>query len=216
MTLRSIELEPRKPGLDRTLILLHGFGADEHDLLPIAHELDPRLRAVSLQAPLSLGGGMRAWFHLAQDARGAISFDPAAARAAVEIAAAEVEAIAKSAAREPYLLGFSQGAAMALGIALTRPRLLAGVLSLSGVAPPALAASELAKSDELSQFPVFAAHGTFDPLLPIQLGRSVRDQLTRLGLSVEWHEYPMAHMVVPDEIADARAWLKREEAGHGR
>ncbi|TMA30669.1 MAG: phospholipase, partial [Deltaproteobacteria bacterium] len=79
MPIRYIELPAAQNGLDRTLVLLHGYGADEHDLLPIAHELDPRLRAVSLQAPLSLGGAMRAWFNLAQDARG-ISFDPDEAR----------------------------------------------------------------------------------------------------------------------------------------
>src|SRR2546430_2647894 len=51
MELRAVELPPRAPGLDRTLVLFHGFGADEHDLLSIGHELDPRLRVVSLQAP---------------------------------------------------------------------------------------------------------------------------------------------------------------------
>ena len=64
MELKSVELKPRQGGLERTLVLLHGYGADEHDLLPIAHELDPRLRAISLQAPLSLGGSMRTSFWL--------------------------------------------------------------------------------------------------------------------------------------------------------
>src|SRR5260370_4525522 len=97
MKLRSIELAPREPGLSRTLILLHGYGADENDLLPIAHELDPRLLAVSLQAPLSLGGPMRAWFNLAQDARG-ISFDPDEARQGLRAATEDVE---KGAAGSP-------------------------------------------------------------------------------------------------------------------
>ncbi len=60
MKLHSVELAPREPGLERTLVLLHGYGADENDLLPVAHEIDPRLRAVSLRGPLSLGGPMRA------------------------------------------------------------------------------------------------------------------------------------------------------------
>src|SRR5438128_6080142 len=95
MSLRYIELPAAQNGLERTLVLLHGYGADEHDLLPIAHELDPRLRAVSLQAPLSLGGGMRAWFNLSQDARGGISFDPDQARRGVEAALVAVEEIAR-------------------------------------------------------------------------------------------------------------------------
>jgi phospholipase/carboxylesterase len=206
MALRSIELKPGAPGLDRTLVLLHGYGADEHDLLPLAHALDPRFRAVSLQAPLSLGGTMRAWFNLAQGPRG-ISFEADEARDGLQAAVDAVEGIARDSPR-PILLGFSQGAAMALGVALERPDLPAAVLSLSGV-PPVLEPSELAPAEKLKGFPIFAAHGLHDPLLPIELGRTVKQELERLGLSVEWHEYPMGHMVVPEEIDDARTWLAR-------
>jgi phospholipase/carboxylesterase len=203
--LNAIELPPRAPGLSRTLILLHGYGADERDLLPIAHALDPRLRAVSLQGPIALGGPMRAWFNLGQDARGRISFDPDAARAAVRSATAAVEEIAVTSPR-PMLLGFSQGAGIALGVALLRPDLAAGVLSLSGVAR-ALEDQDHAPVEKLRGFPVFAAHGLHDPLLPIELGRDLRATLDALGVDVEWHEYPMEHMVIPEEIEDARRWL---------
>jgi phospholipase/carboxylesterase len=203
--LNAIELPARAPGLSRTLILLHGYGADERDLLPIAHALDPRLRAVSLQGPVALGGPMRAWFNLGQDARGRISFDPEAARAAVRSATEAVEEVAATSAR-PLLLGFSQGAGVALGVALLKPELLAGVLSLSGVAR-ALEDRDHAPAETLRGFPVFAAHGLHDPLLPIELGRDLRRTLEALGLQVEWHEYPMEHMVIPEEIEDARTWL---------
>ena len=205
MKLNAIELPPRAPGLSRTLILLHGYGADERDLLPIAHALDPRLRAVSLQGPVALGGPMRAWFHLGQDARGRITFDADIARAAVRSATAAVEEIAATSPR-PLLLGFSQGAGIALGVALLRPDLAAGVLSFSGVAR-ALEDQDHAPVEKLRGFPVFAAHGLDDPLLPIELGRDLRATLEALGLDVEWHEYPMEHMVIPEEIEDARMWL---------
>jgi phospholipase/carboxylesterase len=205
--LNAIELPPRAPGLSRTLVLLHGYGADEHDLLPIAHELDPRLRAISLQGPVALGGPMRAWFDLSQDPRGRISFDLDEARAAVQGAVASVEEIARDFPR-PFLLGFSQGAGVGLGVALLRPELVAGVLSLSGVAR-GLDESDHAQPDKLRGFPVFGAHGLQDPLIPIELGRRLRDELTKLGLDVAWHEYPMGHMVIPEEIEDARQWLRR-------
>ena len=205
MKLNVIELPPRAPGLSRTLILLHGYGADERDLLPIAHALDPRLRAVSLQGPVALGGPMRAWFNLGQDARGRITFDADAARAAVRGATAAVEEIAATSPR-PLLLGFSQGAGIAVGVALLRPDLAAGVLSFSGVAR-ALEDQDHAPMEKLRGFPVFAAHGLDDPLLPIELGRDLRATLEALGLDVEWHEYPMEHMVIPEEIEDARRWL---------
>lgn len=206
MELHSVELKPLAPGLSRTLVLLHGYGADEHDLLPLAHELDPRLRAVSLQAPVSLGGRMRAWFRLQQDARGALSFDAAEVRSAIQGATAAVERIAAQSPR-PILLGFSQGAGMALGVALQRPDLVAGVLSLSGVART-LGPEDLGAPEKLRGFPVFAAHGVQDPLLPIALGRGLRDALLELGMAVEWHEYPMGHMVIPEELQDAREWLQ--------
>jgi len=203
--LNAIELPPRAPGLSRTLILLHGYGADERDLLPIAHALDPRLRAVSLQGSVALGGPMRAWFNLEQDARGRITFDADAARAAVRGATAAVEEVAATSPR-PLLLGFSQGAGIAVGVALLRPDLAAGVLSFSGVAR-ALEDQDHAPVEKLRGFPVFAAHGLDDPLLPIELGRELRATLEALGLDVDWHEYPMEHMVIPEEIEDARRWL---------
>src|SRR5437016_417410 len=194
--LNAIELPPRAPGLSRTLVLLHGYGADERDLLPIAHELDPRLRAVSLQGPIALGGPMRAWFNLSQDPAGRISFDAEEARGAVGTVTAAVEEIAAQSPR-PLLLGFSQGAGIALGVALLRPDLVAGVLSLSGVAR-ALDDRDHAPPDTLRGFPVFAAHGRQDPLIPIELGRKLRDDLAKLGMDVEWHEYDMGHMVIPE------------------
>ena len=207
MKLNAIELPPRAPGLSRTLVLLHGYGADEHDLLPIAHELDPRLRVVSLRGPVALGGPMRAWFNLTQDPRGRISFDLEEARAAVQRASAAVEEIAANSPR-PFLLGFSQGAGIALGVALLQPQQLAGVLSLSGVAR-ALDDRDHAPAEKLRGFPVFAAHGREDPLIPIELARKLRDDLTGLGVDVEWHEYPMGHAVTPEEIDDARQWLRK-------
>lgn len=205
MKLNSIELAPRAPGLKRTVVLLHGYGADEHDLLPIAHELDPRLRAVSLQAPIALGGRMRAWFNLGQDARG-ITFDVREVRSGVAAALEAVEEIARDAPR-PLLLGFSQGAGMALGVALRRPDLIGGVLSLSGVLR-AVEPQDIGQADLLRGFPVFAAHGTEDPVVPIRLGRVIRDELTRLGAALSWHEYPMGHMVIPQELSDARDWVR--------
>jgi phospholipase/carboxylesterase len=206
--LNAIELPPRAQGSARTLVVLHGYGADEHDLLPLGHELDPRFRVISLQGPIALGGPMRAWFNLAQDVYGRISFDAEEARAAVRGVVEAVEEIAAGSPR-PLLLGFSQGAGIALGVALLRPELVAGVLSLSGVVR-ALDERDHAPAEKLRGFPLFAAHGTEDPLIPITLGRKLRDDLAALGLEVEWHEYAMPHMVSLAEIEDAKRWLKRQ------
>lgn len=204
MKLHSLELAPQQPGLSRTLVLLHGYGADERDLLSIAHALDPRLRAVSLQAPISMGGRQRAWYSLKQHGRG-ISFDAAEAAEGARLCVEAVEEIARG-SPQPFLLGFSQGASMALAVALTRPELVKGVFSLSGV-PARVEPAELAAPAALRGLPVFAAHGTHDPVLPIEMGRANRAELGRLGCEVTWREYPMGHMVLPEELDDAREWL---------
>jgi phospholipase/carboxylesterase len=97
---------------------------------------------------------------------------------------------------------------MAVSVALRRPELAMAVLSFSGVLR-ALEPADLAPADKLRGFPVFAAHGTQDPLVPIALGRALRDELVRLGLDLEWHEYEMGHTVIARELDDARGWLAR-------
>ncbi|HYV68018.1 MAG TPA: alpha/beta fold hydrolase [Myxococcales bacterium] len=201
MKLRTVELPPGEPGLDRTLVLLHGFGADEHDLLPIGRELDPRLRVVSLQAPIALDFGGRAWFNLQQTPDG-LTFEPAEVAEGARLALEAVEELARQSPR-PILCGFSQGAGMALSVALARPQLVPAVLVLSGVPP----ADRPRERGALEGLKAFVAHGTHDPLIPVEVGRSTRDLLRKLGAEVTWREYPIGHMVSPAEIADARAWL---------
>jgi phospholipase/carboxylesterase len=104
------------------------------------------------------------------------------------------------------LAGFSQGGAIALHTALREPRSLAGVLALSTYLPLAstLAAERSAANAGL---PIFMAHGTADNVLPLALGESSRRALEALGLSVEWHAYPMPHSVCLEEVAEIGAWL---------
>ena len=202
MKLRTVELPPQQPGLARTLVLLHGFGADEHDLLPVGHELDPRLRVVSLQAPIALDFGGRAWFNLQQTPQG-FAFDPAEVAEAARLALEAVEEIARRSPR-PLLCGFSQGAGMALSVALARPDLTSGVLALSSVPPRG---QQPAEPGALRGLQAFVAHGLHDPLIPVEVGRATRDLLRQLGADVTYREYPMGHMVIPAEISDARTWL---------
>ena len=89
-------------------------------------------------------------------------------------------------------------------ITSTLTQKLAGLMALSTyIALP----GELAGAADNPDLPVFMAHGTFDPMLPLQWGRASAEQLTKLGFDVEWHDYPMAHAVCPAEITDIRRWL---------
>jgi phospholipase/carboxylesterase len=106
------------------------------------------------------------------------------------------------------LAGFSQGGAVSL---YTAPRLtesLAGVMGLSCYFPGAgNFAAERAPANNVT--PIFLAHGHADTVLPIGMGMHARDFLKTQGYAVEWHEYPMAHSVCAQEVADIREFLLR-------
>jgi phospholipase/carboxylesterase len=89
-------------------------------------------------------------------------------------------------------------------------RKLAGLMSLSSWLPLGERFADEVANNPNSQardLPVFMAHGSFDPVLPISLGQQSRVALQGAGYDIEWHEYPMAHAVCAEEIRDIRNWL---------
>jgi phospholipase/carboxylesterase len=108
------------------------------------------------------------------------------------------------------IAGFSQGGAVAMHTALRSERKLAGLMALSTYLP-----LRKAFDDEVvanmnagdTSLPIFMAHGSFDPVLPMQWGFASAELLKENGFEVEWHEYPMAHQVCMEEIDDVRNWL---------
>jgi phospholipase/carboxylesterase len=214
--LDGVEIETGAPAR-ATVIWLHGLGADGHDFEPIVPELalPPSLpvRFVFPHAPVqavTINGGarMRAWYDV-YNLAGARREDDAGVRASQ----ARVEAlIARERtrgvdARRIVLAGFSQGGAIALQTALRHPERLAGIMALSTYLPLAstLAAEASAANRDV---PIFMAHGMYDDLIPISRAALSRDALVAAGYRVEWHEYPMAHAVCAEEIADIGAWLR--------
>ena len=204
MPLHRIELPARAGTPSQTLVLLHGYGADEHDLLSLGHQLDPGFRVVSLAAPLTLPWGGRAWYQLTQQGS-SFGWDPAEVSRATALALAEVEAIGREAGAPPLLLGFSQGAGIALAVALRKPAAVRGVLALSAVPPDRGGVSSGAGASK--GLPIFLGHGTRDPLLPIAAAHHSRALLEEAGCDVTFREYPMAHEISASELGDARTFL---------
>ncbi|MGI9203858.1 MAG: alpha/beta hydrolase [Woeseiaceae bacterium] len=202
---------------DGSVIWLHGIGADGHDFEPIVPELKLpehfNLRFVFPHAPIrpvTINGGMsmRAWFDIfSLDRSGPM--DESGFRSSSKRLA---EIIEREHGRGiPYdkivLAGFSQGGAIAAYTAIRFGSSLAGMMALSTYLPLTPGAGpDLAQSRDL---PIFMAHGAYDPVLPIALGKSAHDSLSASGFTVEWREYPMAHAVCPQEILDIREWLLR-------
>jgi len=111
-------------------------------------------------------------------------------------------------ARRIVIAGFSQGGAIALQAGVRYPHRLAGIMALSTYLPMAdrLEAEASAANRDV---PIFYAHGTHDPVIPLAMATASVAKLTAAGYRVEWQEYPMQHSVCAEEVGAVSAWLSR-------
>jgi phospholipase/carboxylesterase len=188
------------------LVLHHGRGADEHDLLGLADVLDPdrRLAVVTPRAPLAIGGGYH-WYVVPR-----VGYpDPDTFHAAYrELAAFHDELWARTgmAPENTVFGGFSMGSVMSysLGLAGDRPK-PAGILAFSGFIPTVDGwEPDLGSRPDL---PVFIAHGRRDPVMDVEFARRARARLQAGGLPVEYHESDAAHHIDPGHVPAATQWL---------
>ena len=199
-----------------TVIWMHGLGADGWDFVPIVRELalpeDLELRFIFPHAPvrpvtINNGYAMRAWYDIAMADIGRLPDE-----AGIRQSQAQVEAFVareKSrgiAAGRIVLAGFSQGGAIALHTGLRHTEALAGILALSTYLPLG-ETLERESADANDRVPVFMAHGTEDPVVPLALAESSRAALSARGMAPEWHTYPMPHSVCAEEVAAISQWL---------
>ena len=215
--LQCVEVQT-SPSPGATVILLHGLGADGYDFVPAVRELEthgaPAARYVFPHAPtmpVTINGGyvMRAWYDILgadlvrrEDERG-IRASQAMVEALIE---REVE---RGVARARIVVaGFWQGGAITLHTGLRQPQPLAGLIALSCYLPLADAFPREASAASKG-VPLFLAHGTQDPVVPLARGTASRDTLKAAGYSVEWHDYPMPHSVSAEEIRDIAAFMQR-------
>ena len=220
MTLECVELEtaaaPR-----HAVIWLHGLGADAHDFEPLVPQLVrpewPALRFVFPNAPVrpvAINGGlpMRAWYDVA-----AFDLSQRQDAAGIRASIAEIETlVAREVARgvptaNIVLTGFSQGGAIALAAGVRHAQPLAAIVALSTYLPIADATAN-ERSPANAATPIFMGHGAFDPVVPQYQGERSRDRLREWGHHVDWHSYPMAHQVCPQEVMDLADFMAQRLA----
>jgi phospholipase/carboxylesterase len=191
------------------LLLLHGFGANEDDLFSLAPYLDERFMIVSARAPFTLQPMSYAWFNLGFSPQG-IVVNPDEVESSRRTVRKFIDELVETYQCDPnavYLMGFSQGAMLALTVALTYPGAVAGVVAMSGRIMPQTVAA-ITDKDALIGLPIFVAHGTRDMVLPIAHGRDAREKLSDLPVEVTYREYDMAHEISADSLEDITEWLK--------
>jgi phospholipase/carboxylesterase len=189
------------------LLLMHGRGADEHDLAPLLQALDPDGNLLGLlpRGPLALPPGGRHWYVL----REVGSPDRETFLETFGVVSDWVDGMLAENAIAPDRLvlgGFSQGAVMAysLGLAAGRPP-PATILAFSGFIPH-VDGFELDLNGRAG-LPVAISHGSLDPIISVEFGREARHRLEEAGLSVRYREDPVPHTIAPGALAQAKQVL---------
>ena len=190
------------------LVLHHGRGADEHDLLGLADVLDPqrRLHVATPRAPLTLPGWPgHHWYVVPR-----VGYpDPDTFHAAFAALAAfhdEQWERTGTGPEQTVLGGFSMGTAMSYALALGAGRPApAGILAFSGFVPTVEGwAPDLAGRPDLR---AFVAHGSGDPVIGVEFARRAQALLEQAGIAVDYHESGGGHQIDPAQLPAAVAWL---------
>jgi phospholipase/carboxylesterase len=191
------------------LVLHHGRGANEDDLLPLADVLDPdrRLHVLTPRAPLSLPGwpGYH-WYVVPR-----VGYpDPETFHAAYGELAAFHDAAWQRTGLDPghtVLGGFSMGTVMSYALGLGRDRPApAGILAFSGFVP--VVEGWEPDMGSRPRLRVLIAHGRQDPIMDVAFARRARDLLEAGGLDVEYHESDVPHTIDPRHLPRASEWLR--------
>lgn len=188
------------------IVLLHGRGSNEQDLFGLIPELPKQPLVVSVRAPFAFPFGGYFWYDLGAQNH---SPDPETFASSLQQLSEFVQELPSHYPVDParvYLLGFSQGALMSGCLTLSQPQLMAATVMLSGYLP----VEAPFETDEagIAGKPIFMAHGSYDSVLPVIMGRQARMRLENLKAEVDYHEYSMDHQVVMDELAELRSWFE--------
>jgi phospholipase/carboxylesterase len=187
------------------VVMIHGRGADMNDLADLAPLLDPpdgarfvfpnAAKAFEAYPGMSFGW---TWFEGWPPDRASVT----------ESRTILLRFLDELTARYPttslIVSGFSQGAMMALDAGLRTTRDVAGIIAMSG----GLYEEELPDLRAKSSVPVLISHGSSDEVVPVNYARRARALLEEAGFDVEFHEYPMGHQVVMEEVAVVKAFIR--------
>lgn len=195
----------------KCLILLHGVGGNELNLVNFAQGIDPDTLVVFPRGPLSLGANQFAWFRVAFTANG-----PSIVEAEAEDCRRRlihfIEQVQLAYGIQPentVIAGFSQGGIMSASVGLSAPECVKGFAILSGRILPELQ-PHLASPERLAHLRAFVGHGDYDRTLPVVWAQRADQWLADLGVAHVTRYYPIGHEISPAVHADFLEWLAHE------
>lgn len=202
---RVLPPEHGGPGPHPALVLLHGRGTDEEDLLGLATEFDERLFVISVRAPFPYEFGGYTWYDAGQIGQpDTVKFPESAARLTRFLEDVRTQYPVRP--DRLFLFGFSMGSVMALAMGLTRPEHIRGVSANSGYVPEGTALEFRWK--ELQNTAFHVTHGMMDPVVPIILAHRARMLFGQSNAPFIYREYPAEHYLTDACIVETDAWLK--------
>ena len=211
LTLPYVVAQPRVPSTKPPLlILLHGYGSNEQDLIGMKDELPDNFLIISVRAPLMIGQNSFQWFRN-ENVNGVSDANKEDMRNSIM----KIRSFIKEAAnkyhantQEVYLSGFSQGAMMSYEVGLTAPELLKGIAPLSGRIFESLK-PQIKSNAALKRLKIFIGHGDADDRVKYSFAEQANNYLKQIGLTPDFHTYKnMKHTISPEELKDLNQWLK--------
>lgn len=187
------------------VVLLHGSGGNEFDLMPLASALVPKAAKLGIRGTVAIDGGY-AFFRRFPDRR--VDEADISARTSVLAAFAEATCARHNCAGRPMAIGFSNGAIMAAALLLSHPGLFSGAILFRPLSP---FTRDLPQ--RLNDTPVLIVDGEKDARRSPGDGLRLAGRLVRAGASVTHHVLPVGHAITPDDILIAGDWLAATGAG---
>ena len=191
------------------IMLLHGRGANRHDLFSLAEHMPPDAIVVAPEAPFPAApwgyGPGSAWYQFLGRNRP----EPESFSKSLQ----SIEEVLRDLKKERkfgkvVMGGFSQGGTISIAYGLTHENEVAGVLNFSGFLADHPAVTPKLEITRSPKHPgIFWGHGQQDPAIPFALAIEGRAQLRDAGYSVEAHDYDIGHWIDAEELRDALTWL---------
>ena len=192
------------------LVLMHGVGSNEADLFGLAPYVPDNFHVVSLRAPYAMGPSAYGWFEFTVGPQGERTINEAQESASRDTVARTLEAASYQFSVPPARIvagGFSQGGIMALSLLLTQPQLIHGAMVMHSRLLPQVLPS-LAPVAALEGKHLWLSHGTNDQVIPLAAAHAIRDLADTLPIEMAYAEYPSAHEIIQEELAEAMGWLE--------
>ncbi len=197
----------KSDGKTPCVVLLHGIGSDENDLLELGSRFGPEFLVISARAPIEVASGAYAWFKVRFTPNGPI-FDVDEALTSLGLISNFIKEIrGRYGIGKTVVAGFSQGGIMSACLALTEPESVTGFAMLSGRIPSEIG-PKVAPKERLSKLKAFVSHGIYDERLPIGYARAAKTLLEGKGVELAYGEYGATHQITGEMESDFGNWIR--------